>query len=339
MSEQIFETLESGTSEDTSFPKYSLILLLSLNTVLIIFLSYKIFKLCFQSTTSYFEKKNTSYRFQTFVLILIALVLREMAYGLHLYTLVSKDKPSYYSSLLLISDTFPALLFITLATTSAYYWHETYRSYDQMYERIKTPDIRRKCFKIFLVIFNTLLYICFTVLMLIYIFQKSIGIAYLMKIILIPCLFLSLILLLFHGNALHDKTVMLVNYTGRKINTGGFKVIYGILLFCCTMKGIQEVIMLSLSGNDEMNISLSLFIAYLIIFEVIGEFLAFFALVLLLEKNANKYRAEGSSTLIPKAESEDESSNDSLDVSRDSYFEDDVYLDLERTHEHFLSIK
>ncbi len=312
---------------DSFFIKCSLNILFVLNALLLIFLFYKLCKLQFQAFESFMEKKNISYRFKTFLLIFVAIIIKEIAIVLHLLPLFSSEKPAYFNSILLISDTLPSLLFITIATTSTYYWHEIYSSYDEMFGITQKIE-RKNWFKLFVILFNIILYIAFTILIMLYIFQNAIDAPQILSIILIPSLFLSLILLVFHGRILHDKTIVFVNYTGRRIGAGGFKVIYRILLLCCLLKGIHEVLMLSLSGQDDTSLSPPLFIVYFIVFDLFGEFGVFFALVILFERNAKRYEIERASLetglIVDDGEEEKNASSLSFD-SKNEEFDLDYY--------------
>lgn len=278
------ETFEEISEQKTLQAEYGLTALLFINIVLVSYVSFRLcyflYKFC---TSPSLEKKSYKSRLQIFGLIWIYLLLVGASRALHLYETLTDQIKQDRNPFLLIIDTVPTLFFITITTTFAYRWYKIYSSYDEAYQ---ARAGHFNSFKAFLLLFNLVFYIGFIALSIYYSFHLSFNAPVIMQVILIPGIIGGALLLRKHGNTLQDRTVKLLNYTGRRVQTSGFRTIYLILIFCCWLKCIQEVVAIVFSGTDEFNLSLGFFIGYVVIFNIIGEYGVFLSIILLLEKNA-----------------------------------------------------
>ena len=316
------EPFEEISEQKTLQAKYGLAALLFINVVLVSYVSFRLcyflYKLC---TSPSSEKKSFKSRLQIFGLIWIYLVLVGASRALHLYEALTDQIRQDRNPLLLIIDTVPTLFFITITTTFAYRWYKIYSSYDEAYQ---ARAGRFNSFKAFLLLFNLVFYIGFIALSIYYSFHLSFNAPIIMQTILIPGIIGGALLLRKHGNTLQDRTVKLLNYTGRKVQTSGFRTIYRILIFCCWLKCIQEVVAIVFSGTDEFNLSLGLFIGYVVIFNIVGEYGVFLSIILLLEKNAARSSSSVQAsfqreTLLPHGRFEN--SQENVYANSDSDFE------------------
>jgi len=302
--------------------EYGLAALLVINVLLVLYVTFKLcyllYKFCSAPPA---DKKSYKSRFQIFGLILIYLLLVGASRGLHLFEIFTDQIVQKHNPLLLIIDTVPTLFFITITTTFAYRWYKIYSSYDEAYQA------RNQGFnnlKVFLIVFNLAFYLSFIALSIYYAFHLTFNAPIIMQGILIPGLVGGAYLLTKHGNTLQDKTVKLLNYTGRKVQTSGFRTIYRILIFCCWLKCIQEIVAIVFSGTDEITMPFGWFIGYATVFDVVGEYGVFLSIILLLERNAARSVSTQSSfqreTLLPHGRFEN--SNEELQMNSDSDFEE-----------------
>ena len=285
--------------------QYIQIFLLILNGFLLLFTLVNLSKLSFKKTTSRNEKKEAQFRIYVYTLILLAITFREISESFHLHDLSSNGKPSHFNSLLIIIDALPILLFINLATTFSYFWFRTYSSFDNSQQELRT---KKKNFKYSILVFTILLYTGFIILSAVCAINKNLNASRLLKVLLMFGLIWSAVFMIVHGSILYNKTIELVQYTRERLrSTGVFKTIYLLLLACCIIKCIEEGLALYFSGNDEVSLSqdsnfvfvnnyLAFFIVYTTVFVLIGECLPFFLFVLLLEKNAKKWKESTSSS-------------------------------------------
>lgn len=278
------ENFEEISEQKILQAEYGLSALLFINIVLVFYVSFRLCYFLYKFFTSpSTERKSFKSRLQIFGLIFIYLVLVGVSRGLHLYEALTGQIRQDRNPLLLIIDTVPTLFFITIMTTFAYRWYRIYSSYDEAYQ---AREGQFNSFKAFLLLFNLVFYIGFIALAIYYSFHLGFNAPVIMQAILIPGIIGGALLLTKHGNTLQDRTVKLLNYTGRKVQTSGFRTIYRILIFCCWLKCLQEIVAIVFSGTDEFNLSLGWFIGYVVIFNIIGEYGVFLSIVLLLEKNA-----------------------------------------------------
>lgn len=289
------DTVSDPSPSEENALRDSAIVLLTLNVVLIIYLSYRLYKYFRYTPNSAFEKKNRHHRSFIYLLILVSLLLRGAS---QVFQMLGKHRHTVGLTILVITEALPTLLFVSIAGTFAYFWHKIYSSF------CAEPHTQiGKKFKVFLVIFNVLLYLTFGTLATLNLTQTWQYNPNYIHSVFLGSLILSTILLLIHGSRLYKRTMEFIDYTRRNIKSAsaeGFRRIYFILIVCCLLKCLKEVLTITFANTmgvrnllrhlaeskDEYYIAG--FVAYIVFFYVIGEYLLFFSLILLLESYANK---------------------------------------------------
>lgn len=295
--------MEPSSSEEVDnnqnqllYTKTSIIILLILNLLVLTFVSYRIY--LFRKNNEY-PRQGKQYRGWIYFLIFMALLLRGLDEATRIFNLANTGSDQISNEIVVILDDLPVLLFITIASAFAHYWHNIYRSFDnQTSFKANFQSLR---FKICLILFNLMLYAGFIALAVVYFVKEWHYATVIIHSLFFASLALHTFLLKVHGSRLHDRTHKMVVYTGREVRSSGFKVIYHILLICCVLRSIKEVVTIYLSiqfGDDPLvdllNIGDGLYllalVAFVGLFYVLGEYCLFLALVLCLEFYASKSR-------------------------------------------------
>lgn len=289
-----------GSSSDNSikhpYVVYTIISLLAINLILIVYLSYKLFSLCSKKVKSNFEKKNRRYRVLIFILIFQSLLLRAAFEGDQIYSTLYYDTTTHMKPLVLIIDALPSLLFVSISCVFCYFWYELYSSFEDSSETVEQRVNRKKTI---LVTINLILYLAFIVCSIFHLINDNKVFAVAMRIMCALSLIYSIIMLKVHGSRLYNRALRLISYNGRIAKTSGFRVMYVILLCCCVLKLIKEAIIIYFSisvgedllqdlDNIQEGYHISIFILYVIVFYVFGEYGLLFSLTLMLNSYANK---------------------------------------------------
>jgi len=279
--------------------EYAVLGLLLVNISLMIYLAYKLYKLIRSNPWTYFEKRNRRYRIFIFALIFSGLLLRGAFEGDQIYKAVLYDATTHLESYALVIDALPSLLFVSIACAFSYFWYALYSSFDEDEDGVERKRVK---FRALLIAVNMTLYTTFIACSVFHLSREGKVFSILMRSMCIAGLIFSTILLKIHGNRLYDRALRLVNYTGRTVkSSSGFRKTYLILLVCCVLKWVKEGVVLYFSvtaGEDllqdldylEEGYYLSIFIAYVIVFYVVGEYGLFLMLIKLLDSYANKSR-------------------------------------------------
>lgn len=307
-----------GSSSDNSikhpYVVYTIASLLAINLILIIYLSYKLVILCRRKDKSNFERKNRRYRVLIFVLIFLSLFLRASFEGYQIYSTLYYDTTTHMEPLVLIIDALPSLLFVSIACVFCYFWYELYSSFDDSPEPVEQRVNRKRTI---LVTINLTLYLAFIVCSVFHLVKDNLAYEVGVRIMCALSLLFSMIMLKIHGSRLYHRALKLISYTGRIAKSSGFRVMYVILLFCCALKLIRETIIIYFSisvgedllqdlDNIQEGFHISIFIVYVIIFYVLGEYGMLFSLILLLNSYANKTKVSFTGEEIEKPLAEED---------------------------------
>ena len=291
---------DSDTKIKHPYIDYTIGCLLLINVALILFLAYKLFRLWKRKPKSNFDRRNRRYRVFIFILIFLALVLRACFEGDQIYSTLKFDSSTHVEPVVLMIDVLPSLLFVSIACAFSYFWFELYSSFSDDFETMEYKSIQ---YKRLLVSVNALLYLTFISSSVFHVLQESKACEIIVRSMCILGLIFSTVMLKIHGSRLYDRAIKLVIYTGSTVkSSNGFRTIYITLLVCCVLKWIKEGLLLgfSISAGEDLlqdldgiqgGFSLPVFVCYVIVFYVFGEYGVFVSLILLLDAYANKSRA------------------------------------------------
>jgi len=233
--------MEPASSEEVDnnqllYTKTSIIILLIFNLLVLIFVTYR---MCLFFKNNDYPRQGKQYRGFIYFLIFLALLLRGIDEAARLFNLINAGANQISNEIVVILDDLPVLLFVTIASAFAHFWHNLYRSFDR--QTSFKANFQSLRFKICLILFNLMLYAMFIALAVIYFIKKWHYATIIIHSLFFACLVLNTFLLKIHGSRLHDRTHKLIVYTGREVRSSGFKAIYRILLFCCVLRAIKEV--------------------------------------------------------------------------------------------------
>ncbi|RZK14524.1 MAG: hypothetical protein EOO43_16240 [Flavobacterium sp.] len=295
------EEMQDSSSDGTSnqqliYMKTSVISLLILNFLMLVFVSYRIYQ---SRKDNNYSKNSKQYRGFIYFLIFVALFLRGIDEVARIVKLSSSDPYQISNYIVVILDDIPVLLFVSIASAFAHFWHDLYKNFE--HPTSFKANFQSLRFKICLILFNLLLYAMFIALSVVYITLKWHYATVIIHALFFGSLVIHTFLLKTHGSRLRDRTHKLIVYTGREVRSSGFKVIYRILLVCCVLRSIKEIVTIYLSlhfGDDPLNdlsqigdgLYLLGLVMYIGLFYVLGEYCLFLALILCLEFYANKSR-------------------------------------------------
>ena len=285
------------TTLECSFVQPSLIGLLVVNVLLLLFLSYKIIKFIFMAPETKLERKTKNYRLIILAFIFLSLLVRAFFGFYKLFTPndAYSNGESPFSIGLIAINCIPLAFFVSIASVFSYYWHNLYTSF----ERVNgSANQRSKVFKIFLIVANASLYIIFATLItvaLTTLWDKSLVA---LNILFMVYLILSTAMLAVHGTRLYERALRLMTYAGNVVkSTSGFLITYRTLLFCCAIKIINcaSSIYFEVTGSfvkilfrEDGQCDIWIWVAYMITFIIVGEYVLYGSLILLLDFNANK---------------------------------------------------
>ena len=285
------------TAQECSFVQPSLISLLVVNVLLLLFLSYKIIKFIFMKPETKLERKTKNYRVIILAFIFLSLLVRAFFGFYKLFTPNNgySNGDSALSVGLIAFNCIPIAFFVSIASVFSYYWHNLYTSFERANG---SANRRSKIFKVFLIAANASLYVIFAALITVSLTTQWAYSLLALNILFMVYLIISTAMLAVHGTRLYDRALKLMTYAGNVVkSTSGFLVTYRTLLFCCAIKTINcaasiyfEVtgtfikIMFRADGQCDIWI----WTAYMLTFIIIGEYVMYASLILLLDFNANK---------------------------------------------------
>ena len=279
---------------------------LVVNSILLVYTTMKLILLIKRSNLLKIDQMYGSSRVKIFFLIAGALTSRVICESTAIYEYYTQKngddqvESEFNIVFFLFVDNAPLLCFISIASLFVTSWHNHYMSLERdnsfQHKRTKTKYER------FLQAFNALIYISFCVLLGLYTVFGTAQELIIMAAMFFVGLITVTILLIKIGRELFTTIIALLNSTGQIIKSSvGFKVIFRLLVFCCFIKSLQQLIIMYSrlnSQNDVISILNFLnigmrdynlyFTIYVAVFYLIGESGLFLCLILLLNAMADK---------------------------------------------------
>jgi len=299
------DSSDESNSSQLIYLKTSIICLLILNFLMLVFVSYRIYLSRKESKDNPYPRTGKRYRGLIYFLIFVALFLRGIDEAARLVKLSMNDSKQISNNLVVILDDLPVLVFVSIASAFAHFWHSLYKNFENRTSfKANFQSLR---FKICLILFNLVLYAGVIALAVVYCTLNWHWATVIIHGLFFASLVLHTFLLKTHGSRLRDRTHKLIVYTGREVRSSGFKMIYRILLVCCVLRSIKEVVTIYLSlkfGDDPLydlsqigdGLYLLALVLYVGLFYVLGEYCLFLGLIICLEFYASRSRLNTLST-------------------------------------------
>ena len=310
----------SSNQQKSQTNMFGYLIPLVINSALLVYTIIKLILLLNRSNLLKVDRMYGSSRVKIFSLITAALTSRVICESIQIYGYYSQQNgdnqvPSKFSKIfLLFVDNAPLICFISIASLFVTSWHNLYMNLEGN-DNLQPKQARTKYEK-FLLVFNAFIYISFCIVLGLYAIFGTIEELIILAVIFFVGLTTVTVLLIKVGRELFIRVITLLNYTGQIIKSSvSFRVILRMLVFCCFIKSLQQLITIysRLNGQSDiisilsfLNMSLRNYniccTVYVAVFYLVGESGLFLCLILLLNVMANKSKSQLLSASVATAD-------------------------------------